>query len=253
MGGATAGAVLAQAAAAPARPANAAQMWQRSYRGEVLYLTDDVEMGREFFSVTIQPDGTRTLRAQCEMDDFRLLRDVVLTVDKGWRPLDAFVRLSVAGQLVGSSWFRFDAQDAESQGFTSVEGRVTQHFHVPEGIQALATHAVHGDSWVVGRLGQFQGKPDDMPLATFATSVLSNGGSGPVLIPLKAGFSHISDLGANKTTVRAGTFDTHHIRIVVPSDDFEVWASGEDCVPVKLVSHGLKQTYELVKLDGDWR
>ena len=50
----------------------------RHYRGKMLYLTDGVgEMGREFFSVTVQPDGERTLRAQCEMDDDRLLRDVV--------------------------------------------------------------------------------------------------------------------------------------------------------------------------------
>ena len=52
-------------------------MSHRSYRGKMLYLTDGVgEMGREWFHVTVQPDGTRTMRATCEMDDDRLLRDV---------------------------------------------------------------------------------------------------------------------------------------------------------------------------------
>ena len=37
-------------------------MRHRAYRGRMLYLTDGVgEMGREFFSVTVQPDGERTL------------------------------------------------------------------------------------------------------------------------------------------------------------------------------------------------
>jgi len=36
-------------------------------------------------------------------------------------------------------------------------------------------------------------------------------------------------------------------------DDFEVWAGGEDCLPVKLSSHGLRQTYLMTELEGDWR
>jgi hypothetical protein len=79
-------------------------MQHRSYRGKVSYVTDGVgEMGREMFHVTIQPDGTRTLRATCELDDDRLLRDVVHTVDKDWRPVDAFVRLTIAEQTAGAA------------------------------------------------------------------------------------------------------------------------------------------------------
>jgi hypothetical protein len=52
-------------------------MKHRSYKGKLLYLTDGQgEMGRETFHVTIQPDGTRTMRATCEMDDDRLISDV---------------------------------------------------------------------------------------------------------------------------------------------------------------------------------
>jgi len=57
-------------------------MKHRSYRGRVDYIHDDIgERGREWFSVTVQPDGMRTLRSQCEMDDTRILRDVTYTVD----------------------------------------------------------------------------------------------------------------------------------------------------------------------------
>lgn len=227
----------------------------RSYRGKMLYITDGVgEMGREYFSVTVQADGTRTLRAQCEMDDFRLLRDVVLTVNALWEPIDAFVRLAIAGKTVGSSWFCFDGQRAEVQGRTAAEGRISRTLPMNGVSESFGTHALHGDSWVVGRLRNWKGDPDAFPLATFATSTMANGGSGPDLIPLSGGYSRIVDQGDKTITVPAGTFDTRHIRIIVPNvDDFDVWAGGEDCLPVKSTSRGLKQTYEMVHVEGDYR
>jgi hypothetical protein len=230
-------------------------MRHRSYRGRMIYFTDGVgEMGREHFSVTIQPDGQRTLRAQCEMDDDRLLRDVVLTVDAHWRPIDGFVRLVVEEQLVGSSWFDFGSHHAECQGRTARSGRITQQLATEAAIESFGTHALHGDAWIVGRLRQWQGAAEDFPLATFATSTLANGGSGPELIRLGKAYSKVLDLGSERITVAAGSFDTRHIRVLVPGvDDFDVWAGGEDCLPVKLTSDILKQTYELVEIDGEWR
>jgi hypothetical protein len=226
----------------------------RHYRGKMLYLTDGVgEMGREFFSVTVQPNGERTLRAQCEMDDDRLLRDVVLTVGMNWAPKDAFLRLTIDGQTLGSSWFRFDAREAECEGITRLEGRISQHFRVTQDIESFGTHALHGDAWVVGRLREWHGKPEDFSLATFASSQLPNGASGPLLMPCGPGFSRIHDLGDVELEVPAGRFTCRHIRIDVPGvDDFEVWAGGADCLPVRLRSDKLRQTYELVELDGDW-
>jgi len=83
-------------------------MKHRTYRGRIDYIHDDIgERGREWFTVTVQPDGTRTLRSHCEMDDTRILRDVVYTVDRAWLPIDSYVRLTVEEKLMGSAWFRF--------------------------------------------------------------------------------------------------------------------------------------------------
>jgi len=226
----------------------------RHYRGKMLYLTDDIgEMGREFFSVTIQPNGERTLRAQCEMDDDRLLRDVTLTVDKEWRPQDAFLRLTVDGVLLGSSWFHFGSRHAQCEGNTRSEGRFRQTFSTERDIESFGTHALHGDAWVVGRLRNWRGQPADFSLATFASSHLPNGASGPLLLPCGPGFSRIHDLGLIDVEVAAGQFTCRHIRIEVPGvDDFEVWAGGEDCLPVRLRSEKLRQSYELIELDGEW-
>src|SRR5206468_816151 len=53
----------------------------RRYEGKVGYFGEGgVETGREFFSVTVETDGTRTLRSLCEMDQVNLIRDVTYTV-----------------------------------------------------------------------------------------------------------------------------------------------------------------------------
>ena len=52
---------------------------------------------------------------------------------------------------------------------------------------------------------------------------------------------------------QAGDFDARHLRIDAPGvDHFDVWAGGEDCVPVRLTSDGLRQTYELIAIEGDY-
>lgn len=226
----------------------------RHYRGKMLYLTDGIgEMGREFFSVTIQPEGDRTLRAQCEMDDDGLLRDVILTVGSHWQPKDAFLRLTLGGRFLGSSWFCFDTHVAECQGMTRLEGRISQRFMTPYAIESFGTHALHGDAWVVGRLREWPGRLEDFSLATFASSHLPNGASGPLLMPCGEGFSRIHDFGDVELQVPAGRFSCRHICIEVPGvDDFEVWAGGADCLPIRLRSDKLRQTYELIELEGDW-
>jgi len=241
---------------APEPPAPAERgMRHRSYRGKILYLSDGIgETGREYFSVTVQPGGERTLRAQCEMDDYRLLRDIVFTLDRDWWPIDAFARLTIEERLMGTSWFHFAGTHAECQGFTTADGRLSQWLDAPCGVRHFGMHSLHADSWRVGRLRSFKGDPPDFTLGMFAYSILANGGSGPELIPLEPGFSETRDLGRERMTVPAGSFATRHVRVDVPGvDNFEIWAYGDDCVPVYLRSHGMKQSYELVELEGDAR
>lgn len=227
----------------------------RAYRGSMVYRTHGIgETGREHFSVTVQPDGTRTLRAQCEMDDDTLLRDVILTVDAAWRPVDAYLRLAIGGATMGSTWFRFDRRGAQAEGWTHERGRFSQSFALDEWPAFFGTHSLHGDAWVAGRLRAHAGPHETFAFSPFASSVLANGGSGPELVPTPPGFARVIDNGHEPVTTPAGTFEGHHVRIEVDGvDHFDVWAGGEDCLPVRLTSDGLGQTYELVALEGDWR
>jgi len=234
-------------------PGGDGAMKHRSYMGKMLYLTDGVgETGREWFHVTIQPDGTRTMRATCEMDDDQLLRDVVLTIDPDWFPVDAFVRLSIEGKLVGSSWFHFTRNSAECQGFTAKEGRVTQNFSTEGRVGFFGAHQLHGDAWACATLGRDKDRSFAAGDLNFSSSHLPNGGSGPILVPTPDDFMTKKYVGDEPLEVAAGSFDTRHFQFFV--SDFppiDVWTRGADFVPVKLRWDLLNQSYELVELTGD--
>ena len=90
-------------------------MAHRNVRGRIVYLhqaeSPPVERGREWFSYTFHEDGNLTVRSQCEIDkgiveDRTVLRDVVYTVDRDFKPVDGYVRLQLDGAYLGSGWFR---------------------------------------------------------------------------------------------------------------------------------------------------
>ena len=65
--------------------------------GNILYRgAGGIAIGRERFELAGHAGG-HVLRAFCEMDDIGLLRDVTLSLDEAWRPLDAFCRITRAG------------------------------------------------------------------------------------------------------------------------------------------------------------
>jgi hypothetical protein len=226
----------------------------RSYRGKMLYLTDGVgETGREWFHVTIQPDGTRTMRATCEMDNDQLLRDVVISVDNNWYPVDAFVRLSIDAKPVGSSWFHFTEKTAECQGVTAEDGRVTQHFETQGRIGWFGAHQLHGDSWACATLERDQDRTPETPDLNFSSSHLPNGGSGPTLVPTSADFIRKEYVGEERIEVAAGNFKTKHFQFfVADAPPINVWTLGSDFIPVRLRWDLLNQSYDLVELQGDF-
>ncbi len=229
-------------------------MKHRTYGGKLLYLTDGTgEMGREWFTVTVYGDGSRTLRARCEMDDDQLLRDVTNTVGPDWRPRDAFVRLTFEDEFVGSGWYRFGEHLAECEAWTAVEGRVSYRRDLEQRPPSLGAHPVCCDTWHTAAAWHQDPSPGVTRLERIAmTSFLPNGGSGPELV--------FTDLdveyrGEEEITGPAGTFATRHFasfRAGAAKDrpPVEVWAFSDDFVPARLRWDLLGQTYELVEFES---
>ena len=230
----------------------AAALDQRSYRGVVRYAIGDQDNGRESFVVTVQPDGLRTLRAQCEIDDAALLRDVTVTLDANWLPVVAFIQLTIAGRFVGATWYRFSASEVVAEGFTTADGRISQRFELAEAIDAFGTHPIHGDAWNLARLRRTGGRRIASP--RFTSSFASNGSTGPALVRLPENHIEYALVGTESITVPAGTFETEHFTMnVVPRSKVNhIWAFGEDCIPARMVTSEGRR-YDLIELAGDPR
>lgn len=205
------------------------------------------ETGRERFTITHHADGARTLRALCEMDDDEVLRDVTFSLAPDWRPLDAFIRLTVSDRFVGSAWFRFHARGAECQSFTATDGRVDQRFEMDHWPPYFGTHSLITDGWHAA-FWRDEG-PAEQVLHTLVCSHAANGATGPAL---SAGTARLTRPGRERLRVPAGEFDAHHFTVRFGS--FEVpmhfWTIADDDHQVLRIEWDhLDAYYELLEFE----
>ena len=161
-------------------PVNVTIMRHRTICGKLSYRHDTKgETGREWFTVTVQPDGTRTHRAHCEMDDDAILRDVINTMDGNWLPKDSYVRLSVGGVDEGSAWFLIKGNQATCESWSKGGGRLRQAMTFDEPIHIFGGHPVSGDAMKPAHF-KLDG-PAKQSFLMVSTSPLPNGASGPIM------------------------------------------------------------------------
>jgi hypothetical protein len=222
-------------------------MTHRTLRGKLGYFhRRDGDIGREWFAVTVMPSGERTLRAHCEMDDDGVLRDVTYTVDAAWRPLDAFVRLSVRDRFVGSSWFRFHDRSVECEAFTAEGGRISQRVQLPAPPVRFGTHSLITDGWHAA-LWDPQGPDWQTILHQPASSHAANGATGPLVV---VGDSRLHRIGAEQVTVPAGTFATTHFEILLVNyPALHFWVTDADASLVRMEWDYLNAYYELLEFE----
>jgi hypothetical protein len=221
-------------------------MQQRRYWGLIDYTQyDGLNIGREWFNVTVAPDGARTVRALCQLDDREIQRDVIYSVDGAWRPLDAAVRLSVADRFQGSSWFYFSDDHLECEGMTAQLGRFSQSIQVQRRPDIFAPHPLICDGWQAAAFAK--GGPAVQHFLSSHCSPNLHGGSGPM-----AGVTgkKLEYLGEQSLTVAAGEFTASHFMIHPEEDEakgfpLEFWVHGEDRLLIKLRWDLLKAEYTL--------
>lgn len=221
-------------------------MQHQTTRGRLAYLgPGGVERGREWFHITRAVDGTRTMRTVSEIDDSKILRDVTLTVDSGWRPVDCFVRVSVSDELLGTAWFRFGDSKATVEHESAQLGSVKQELTVSGRAPMFGAHQVMGDGWQAGLLASEDSGPTRVD-GILLSSILPNGSSAPML----ATTSMVAErIGPERIEVRAGEFDTVHYRFspdgLVEED---IWVLPDDFTLVRSVWGHYGTTYELDEL-----
>lgn len=218
----------------------------RLIRGEIVYAVGDVPFGHETFSVSVFPDGGRTLRALCRYDE-GLIRDVVYTVGADWRPREAFVRVARADAPVGSGWFTFTDTSAEGECLTAREGRVSQRIAVAERVRAFGSHPICSDVWRLAHLAVDRIGEERTLTHCMNSSPTAAGDTGPLL-----GWRDYRYVVAARETIDtpAGAVDCHRYEWAVrPGKTLRMWTGAPDFLPYRMDCPETRQRYELTSLD----
>jgi hypothetical protein len=203
------------------------------------------EFGREFFSMSIQADGLRTMRAVCEFDAEGITRDVTYTVGRDFKPIECYVRVALKDRPVGSGWFRFTDNTAEGEAFTSSEGRFSQHIKVPERVKAFGSHPICSDILRLAHLKAERAGETQTLTNCMNSSPLAHGESGPMLG--QRDYTYIYR-GAETITVGAGTFNCHRFDWPVRAGKTLCMWTTEDFLPIRMVFPEGHKTYDLMDL-----
>ncbi len=224
----------------------------RLIRGKVSYCHNPAgqpvtEFGREFFSVSIQANGLRTLRVVCEFDDLGLTRDVTYTVGPDWRPLECYVRIAEDSKALGSGWFRFSPTLAEGESQTLNEGRLSQRIALDAPLNAFGTHPICCDIWKLAHMKREHTDTPQILENCLNSSPLAAGESGPIMA--RRTYSYIYQ-GAEDLTVDAGTFACHRFDWPVrEGKTLCMWTTEDDFLPVRMTFPEGDKIYDLVELD----
>lgn len=237
-------------------------MAYRTIRGKILYTSRkpermDEERGREYFTITRQPNGTDVLHAHCEIDDEPMVvRDVVQAMDaQTSAPLDCHVRLTVGHEFEGSGWFNFGDNEIECETWNREEGRIQQRLAVDSPVQWMQCHPIVGDALLMKAYDLSQGPGKRFLDNVMLSSPDHRGATGPKLFALGFGIQYV---GEERISVAAGNFDARHFQVVdtagqLPEEHppYDVWCTAnEDYILLKAGVAGYMQThYELTELE----
>jgi hypothetical protein len=217
----------------------------RTSAGRISYkYPDGTERGRETFTSTTHGDGM-VVRAYCEMDAERLIRDATWTLGPDFAPIDGFVRVLEDGEISGTCAFRVDGAKVHCESITKAYGKISQTYESDAPIVFLGLHPVMADGLIgaargVDRIGE------EVMLNSITCSFSVNGETGMLAHPISIGVRY---LGEEDVTVEAGTFGCRHYAINwqsrwAPAD---YWVHGDDFTFVKMYWSEFDRVNELTE------
>lgn len=229
-------------------------MKHKRIRGKILYVGDKSgERGREWFTYTIEADGSRTMRAMCEMDDSGILRDVTYVMDGSFRPIEAYNRVSIKGIDQGAAWFHFDDEAATCEARGRALGRFSQRIATPGRVSSFVTHPIVCDGLQCAGVDTSRPGARRVMKNSGSSSLRPDGGEAPGLTIHDRTLEFV---GFEKRTVLAGTFDTIHFRVLPTRAEsqgnppLEIWSTPGDFLFVDMRWDRLNCSYHLVEVEG---
>lgn len=193
--------------------------------------------GRETWTLTVQSDGSRTMRAFYDGGRDAQQINTVYRADAAFRFLEAFSNAYSKGKVLGSGLYVADG--ASLQVTTrSPAGYRTEQLPLPEKFSVLL-HPPSLDGWHYGMYDMAAGGAQPVPTFVFGAV---DGGPRVAAFPITLEF-----VGRERITVPAGTFDTEHYHFGKNTD---VWTMGPDRIMVRHEYRASGTRFELARIAG---
>jgi hypothetical protein len=217
------------------------------WQGEIGYFAaDGSRTGRELFSVSVHADGSRTLRAQCEMDDDALVRDCLLVLDCDDKPLEAFVRVIADGARGGSGWYQFSDRGVEAHILGPHALLLPESKYLAEAPRFFGTHSLVNDAWLTRIVKDLPEGSSAWLHDLVSCSLAANGGGTPSIHATSAIIEHV---GSGEVRAPAGEFACSHYRVRYGDyPPLDMWVTGPERLLVRMSWSHLASYYELLAL-----
>lgn len=195
--------------------------------------------GSEEFRFTVHPDNSRTVQTTNRLDNLGVRRDVLIRVNKDYRPQEVFASYWAQGEWRGTGLFTLRGTTMNARIHMPM-GTIDQTIEVPESFSfvphPLTINAFH--HWIYDH--EKGGKQTityyDMPSRAKPT--------GSLIGTLNE--STIEYKGRRKVETEAGTFETDYYLF---GEDFDMYVTPDHSLLIRAVWHGADAEYVLVALE----
>lgn len=209
------------------------------------YVDNDTVRGHEDFTVTVHPDGTRTVETFVDLRELGHQSNVILRVDERFRPLDSYAQFWRFGEYGGAA--RFWVEDNKGRDDTlhgdivGPKGHVTQSIPVPDRF-SLRLHPVIIEGWQIWPFDRSKPGPQTHPLFNVVTTTMTGvRGVGTFQ-------DNVIDFKGRETVVvPAGTFEADHYTFY--DGRYDIWLHGEDQILVRYIVPSNGREYRLTKFE----
>lgn len=225
---------------APAQAADSNANIVRWAKGTVEYrkLPANTVSGSEEWTLTVHPDGSRTLNTTNRVDADGTQRTVVMRVASDFRPLDLFASFWYRGAWVGTGYFNVTPGHLDAVVSTP-QGRFTQQAAVADKF-AFIPHPISTNAWQVWGYDRAVGGVQDLPVYDMQTRLTGPGNvfGSQYTVPTEY-------VGKETMKTPAGTFVVDHYRH--PTTD--IYVTGPDAILVRFTWKAAGWDYVLKTLE----
>lgn len=200
-------------------------------------LTEDGgDCGTSEWVMTIQSDGSRSIRVINKRDPGGAQNNIFLRVDEAFRPIEGFASLYNGGEFLGAGLFLV-GPDTLTATYSSADGVAEQSLSIPSRF-TLLLHPPPADGW------QF-GHHYDREKGGVQTGAVCGLGGVRGTPMCRVSEQRMEFLGQPELEVGAGQFKTDHYRF---GENTEVWTTGPHRIVVQHIYKTFGTRYTLEQL-----